>query len=392
MNLHVATQLMTTLARGRLTEADMARARELAGQGVEQDDFIYLCLRHKVLPLVFHNLAQVCSGIFPEDFLGQVEKGYIFENSLHNLALAEELFLVRGLLGGSGIEAVPFKGVVLAQTLFGDISLRRCLDLDLLIRKEDAAKAVTLLLEDGFRGAEGELPEGRALRSLLEKLTNVSLVRSGKGLALDLQWDIANRFARCPVRLEDMRGRLEEVVLDGGKVLSLPAEELLCYLCIHGVKHRWLFLDLVCCVAELVRVRPDINYPYAVSYARQIGCETVLYLGLCLARDILGAVLPDEMDRAIEASKKIKELAAKAQAGLFTGYRDSMRLPEKFDPFLLQARDNLADQVRYCLKILFIPSAEDLRQFPLPEPLSFLRYPLRPVRLLGNYIRRVVGG
>ncbi|MCP3888068.1 MAG: nucleotidyltransferase family protein, partial [Desulfobulbaceae bacterium] len=284
--------------------------------------------------------------------------------------------------------AVPFKGPVLAENVFGDVTLRRYLDLDILISKNDAAKAVELLLDNGFIPEEETFPTGVGRGAYLEKVVWVSLIHPEKHISVDLQWDISNRFTNLPITMEAMSERLELVELTGREVVSLPVEELLCYLCLHGTKHRWLALDYVCCVAELVRVRKDIDWQYVEQYAKKIHCVNVLFLGLLLARNILGAELPSSIEAKIGKENNLNELAEKICDGLFSDYRETMVVSEKFDPFLFQIKDSFMDRIVYLVKVVFIPSKEDLRLFNVPESFSFLRYILRPLRLIKKYCNR----
>jgi len=171
-------------------------------------------------------------------------------------------------------------------------------------------------------------------------------------------------------------------------IYDLPPEELLCYLCIHGTKHRWLILDHVCCVSELVRSRQDLDWDHALDFARKKHCTNVLLLGLCLSRNLLGADLPGHIALQIDGEKHIPALAQTVSDTMFSNYMETMKTPEKFDPLLFAVKDGFPDKIQYCMKVLFIPSKEDLRVFPLPESLSFLRYILRPLRLATEYKKR----
>lgn len=214
--------------------------------------------------------------------------------------------------------------------------------------------------QPGYVAEAGPLPSGAGRRAYLDRLVNITLVQPRKHLSLELQWDISNRFSNVPIILEDMEDRIELVELNDRSVPSLPVEELLCYLCLHGTKHRWLYLDLVCCVAELIRARKDIDWQFTGQYARKIHCSNVLLLGLFLARGFLSAELPDYINSKINKTEKIEKLAEIVYDSLFLIYSQTMVTPEKFDTLLFQVKDRLSDKIFYCLKILFIPSKEDI--------------------------------
>ncbi len=388
MDLTAENRLLVACARVLVDQETEERICWLAREKIDWDVLVASCIRHKVLPLVFQNLTLIGKDFFPEKLAVQLQNSYIFENSLHNWSLVEQLFFILDVLKKNEITAVPFKGPVLAENVFGDVTLRRYLDLDIFISRRDVAKSVEVLMANGFVPAQGALPEGQGRKAYLDKLVTLSLVRPDRQVSVDLQWDISNRFSNAPILLEDLEGRIELVALNGRSVPNLPPEELLCYLCIHGTKHRWLVLDLVCCVSELVRARKDMDWHCAMEFAKKIHCTSVVLTGLYLARDLLGATLPEHINRKIDKKKKIKPLSEKVYQGLFSNYRDTMIVSDKFDLFLFQVKDGIRDKIWYCTKVLFIPSKEDLRVFPLPESLSFIRYLLRPLRLVGEYIKR----
>jgi len=388
MKLSNEIELMIACARVCVDQETEKKIQLLARDKIDWDKFVSMSTRHKVLPLIFQNLTLICKDSFPENLKIRLENTYIFENAVQNFSMIEQLFFILELLKKNEITAVPFKGPVLAQNVFGDVTLRRYLDLDIFISKKDAVKAVDVLMQKGFMPEKGTLPGGKGKKAYLEKLVAISLVHPKMHLSIDLQWDISNRFSNMPIVLEDVETRIEQVVLNKKNVPNLPPEELLCYFCLHGTKHRWLILDLVCCVSELIRVRKNINWGYTLEYANRIHCRRVLLLGLFLARDLLGVNLPDYIDQMIDQDRQIKLLASKAYEGLFDNYMDGTMMPEKFDSFMFQVKDSFFDKILYGCRTLFLPTKEDLRCFPLPGFLMFLLYELRPLRLIFEYGKR----
>ena len=61
------------------------------------------------------------------------------------------------------IQALAFKGPTLAQNAYGDITLRQFGDLDILIRKKDRSRMVSILLNEQYI-PEINLKRGRNLR------------------------------------------------------------------------------------------------------------------------------------------------------------------------------------------------------------------------------------
>ena len=53
------------------------------------------------------------------------------------------------------IEVLPLKGPVLAEALYGDVTMRAYNDLDLLVRRENFHRAEVLLLDRGLLRGQG---------------------------------------------------------------------------------------------------------------------------------------------------------------------------------------------------------------------------------------------
>jgi len=59
-------------------------------------------------------------------------------NAARNVFLTNKLFEILNLFKKNDILALPFKGPVLAESVYGDLSLRQFVDLDILVHNHDA--------------------------------------------------------------------------------------------------------------------------------------------------------------------------------------------------------------------------------------------------------------
>ena len=110
-------------------------------------------------------------------------------NAFRNIHLAEELARVLGLLADMHIPAIPLKGVSLAEFLYGDPTLRVCVDMDILVPRQQVLPALRLLREQGY-AAEWTEPFFADL--LLRSAIECALVREEVECSyiLDLHWGI----------------------------------------------------------------------------------------------------------------------------------------------------------------------------------------------------------
>src|SRR5215468_11283071 len=126
------------------------RLRDLVVANFDWKYLFQLARRHSVVPLTSARLQQYASGLIPTAELQRLKKHYQ-ENTARNLILTAELVRIIELLANSGIEAVPYKGPALAWFAYGDLALRRYVDLDIMVRKSDVLQARDLLIADGYR-------------------------------------------------------------------------------------------------------------------------------------------------------------------------------------------------------------------------------------------------
>ncbi|GAG91885.1 unnamed protein product, partial [marine sediment metagenome] len=84
------------------------------------------------MPLLYQSLKKTCPEAVPDDTLEQL-RAYFLTNAKRNLFLTGKLLRLLELLKDNGILAVPFKGPVLAESVYGDLSLRQFADLDILV-------------------------------------------------------------------------------------------------------------------------------------------------------------------------------------------------------------------------------------------------------------------
>src|SRR5262245_34078973 len=103
-------------------------ARTSAGE-IDWEYLFQLARRHSIVPLVYVQLEQQAPDLIPQQFLAKLKKHYV-ENSARNTLLTAELCRLINLFRDEGIEAIPYKGPVLALFAYGNIALRRFVDLD----------------------------------------------------------------------------------------------------------------------------------------------------------------------------------------------------------------------------------------------------------------------
>ncbi|HKR13116.1 MAG TPA: nucleotidyltransferase family protein [Pyrinomonadaceae bacterium] len=369
MNSPVA-ELLLNCAR---TKASPERIRSLTETQIDWNYFFLLARRHAVVPLVYQQLKHHVS---PEQ-LQQFKRHYL-ENSARNLVLTAELCRVVKLFGAAGIEAILYKGPLLSLIAYDDLALRRFVDLDVIVKRQDVLRARDLLLADNYTLSK---PLTNAQQEfLLRTQHNLQFTKDKRQLIVELHWEVAPHLFASTVQGDALWSNLVPFELNGTTVKTFSADDLLFSLCVHGSRHLWERLGWICDVAELIS-RRELNWPALLDRAAKADSERMFLLGLYLAEQLLETKLPDEAKRRCEADKRLEQLAANVVANLFNGPEHVPATSREIFKYNLGVRKSLSARARYLVHMLR-PTDGDLGQHSLPSGLSFGYYLMRPFRLL----------
>lgn len=365
-------ELLLLCAHRGIESETHQRIAALAPRLTDWDYLFLLARRHALLPLLYKGLER--SDGVPEHFQQKLRDEFR-KNATRNTLLAGELARLARLFESEGVPLLAYKGPALAQQAFGDITLRRFVDLDVIVRRRDARRAGELLRSHGYAKPEGLTVAHEQF--LLRRQHNLAYTRDGGQMIVELHWEVApSHFAAVAVG-EGVWARAASVKLFGTDVRCPSPEDLLLALAVHGTKHLWERLAWVCDVAALLNSRPDFDWPYVLRSAREFRVERMLGLVLRLARGLSGARLPEGVASNGEVLSK---LAAEVVAAMFASTEPVPIGFARNVKFNLRARDRLRERLDY-LRFILTPTDGDLASVSLPPAVSFGYYLLRPLRL-----------
>jgi hypothetical protein len=360
------------------------RLRVLLQRDLDWDYLLGLASRHGVLPLLYRHLNTICPEAVPKATIDELRTRFRV-NAQHNLFLTAELLKLLHLFEAHGIPAIPYKGPSLAALAYGNVALRYFDDLDILVHKRDILRAKALLISQGYR-PWCQLTEAQEAAHLQSFHAYTFRRDDGRG-SIDLHWRFAPSHFPFPLDLERLWECSEPVSFAGTMVLSIPVEDLLLILCMHGAKDGWTRLIWICDIAELIRVHRGMDWKRIMEQAGRLHNKRRLLLGLLLAHNLLEATLQENILHRAQGSPEVKSLAAQVHMRLFSESDIMTSVVERI-AFHLRVMDRLRDRVPYlldCLCQMLNPNSADQMLLTLPARLSFLYYILRPIRLVGTY-------
>jgi hypothetical protein len=322
-------------------------------------DLLLLAESHGVFPA----FCRGYSGDLPETFRERLRTHWAT-----SAYFTSELYRLLQLLSRNGIEALPLKGPVLAEFLYGSISLRTCDDIDLLVNLADFARAQSLLIEAGFAPVD---ETGNYHRGFL-----------GRDMLVELHFSVASpslpRFD-----IERAWARSKRINFCGHDTRIFDKTDLLLYLVLHGVKHHFARLVWLLDVTRALANLDDDDVGQLLEMARWTGIEGALLTTFALAHLVFGSEISPKIGEAIALNPTAFPQAALIADKMLSGPAETGTPAHNASIFVsleTGARRRWAHRLRFLL-----PTQQDLlwtRQYGIPT--VWMRY-LRPFRLLFRY-------
>ena len=382
-------ELLIRCGQAFLGDKNIEFINNTARKDIDWNYLVQISLRHRVMPLLYRNLKNVCSNGVPGKTMEELRHLYL-RNAARNIFLTSQLLMILDLLEKQDIPVIPFKGPVLAEFVYDDIVLRQFADLDILIKKNDIMKACRLFSTKGYQDSINL--NDRQFMEFVRSNAQTVFINQDHRVQVGLHWEMSNRYLSVGYNFQRLMGSIESKVFSGKKIQTLQMDELLFYQCLHGTKDGWGHLEMISCVAELIRSHPEINWNYVSYLATTMRCERAIYLGLFLAHDLCGATLPARVMEKIAIDSKVSKIAEEVYKKLFGENEES---PDEMSTrsqkllFHISVRNRPSEKIRYCLRSIIDPKITDWIVFPLPASLSFLHYVLRPIRLAYKWVIKI---
>ena len=370
-------ELLLVCARRTLSASGEACACELLAQPLDWSRLLELAQAHGLLPLFWWHAERILAHDLPPQ-IAQALRARFRDNAVRNLFLMEELFDILGVLGDCDISAVPLKGPVLADRLYGDPALRECVDLDIMLRARDVPEAIRSLISAGYQPSIMLTPVQQ--KAFLSTQYEYALL-SPAGTLVELQWRIVPRYFSLAFVEEQYWGRIQPIAVCGREVNSFSAEDLLLLLAFHGGKHAWKKLIWLADLAELMASSPRLDWGYVIDRARRAGGLRMLLLGVFLSRKLLGSAVPKDIEQLIDRDCSIAQIAGGICRAFVTRESPSY---VKSQLYLLRVRERWRDRLRYVVRFTLTGTPTEWKLVDFPRPFFFLYRFLRLLRGLGK--------
>ena len=362
----------------------------LGSGGIDWKFVLNVAQRNAVLPLLSWNLRNNFSNLLPDQIRTLLEKE-LQSHLRANMFLTGKLLELLELLRAENIEAVPFKGPMLALQAYENAALRKYGDLDVLVQPRDFKKAIDIIKENGY--------EPLTSVSWLEKTNwyvsrkkDIYFANPDRSVIIELHWKLSGSHFGLPKEMNDLWNRLENVELAGTPIPTLSFYDLLIYLCLHGSRHSWERFQWICDIREVIGSKDDIDWNYLFDEAKRFGCENVVSLSLRLLHEFFGFDVYHPAWAKIKSDPIYDEIVREIRERLFSETAISVVIGERY-PYHLKLKERMSDRwklhyhyLSWYLRLIFSPNEMDKNILNFPRVLYPLYYLTRPVRLIFNRV------
>lgn len=345
---------------------------------VDWTRLIELALHHRLAPALLEAVEGASSRSVPADLLDMLRL-HVESLNRHTRALIAELQAILDALERLGATAVPFKGPVLGEVLYGSANRRSPGDLDLLVRPDAIACVRRVLIERGYRDAgrpEGQPDLNPVQRQFYEQVhCEYQFARDSDDVVVEPHWALSQSFFALDVDYDGMLNRATTLNLWDRSMRTLAPADLLVALCVHGAKHHWMLLCWIRDIAALLRRFPDVSLESVLSEAQKRGYLRLLLLSLAVAEDHAGAVLPEPVRQRIAADHALPELRAEVRHSLFHPAAEPRN--DRIERFRVRLRERPIDRTRYVFRTITTPRRDHLETVSLPSGLGWGYYVIK---------------
>jgi hypothetical protein len=335
---------------------------------VDWQRFIALVERHGVIAQAYEQLSR--DAAVPQPAVAALRQTHE-HNLRRTLWLTREFTRIVKELQAQHIPVLPYKGPVLADLLYGNVTARQFSDLDFIVRAPDVGRAKSALHQLGYT-SHLQLTE-RQEREYLHSGYEYSFDGVHGPNLVELQWQILPRFYAVDFQMAGLFQRATRVEVAGLEVQTLSPEDLLLTLCVHAAKHAWERLSWLCDIARLAQAR--IVWPLVEKEAHRLGVWRIVSITFRLIKRFLGTESPIALDPDQENLSGIVSRYLTGEEVLDAEGADYFKL-------MMKIREHAKDRMRFISRLLFTAGVGEWQSVRLPDSLLPLYRGVRVFRVV----------
>ena len=360
-------KLMLSCCRVKAGRKELEHRADALGGSINEEAFMNLILRHRVLPLVYFNLKE--ESLISDGLKGQLNQLAV-ANQLQALQSRHVQFKLQKELDLQQYKGFFLKGISLSELYYGDAGLRHVMDIDCWVEEKALWPIGDWLFKEGYTS----VPDIRRLNArqfaFVQRTDHdIQFLTEKPGLPknIELHWKLRGPLGGFNLQPEAPMDEVDHFL----------------YLCTHGTEHGWFRMKWL---FDLPQIIDAVSFDWEVVRERAIALDCLDHLEIAMLvlqeflnepipKAILSRVVPHQYDRHLMYIRK-----AIAAESTFND-NDANRLDYLRFMLLLSRR-----KFNWALVLKYLTSPQDWKLLPLPKQLFFLYFPLRPFLVLWRRI------
>ncbi len=358
-----------------------ARIGSSLQSGIRWNPLFHLAEQHGLTCFLHQSLSKF-RDIVPAPEMRELDRRY--ESNLHKVLLtAREFIRILDCMDSLAIDVMPYKGLALAETLYGDIAARQSGDIDLLIHARDLAQIKNAVHALDYR-TQLALSEKEERAYLVSGYECVFDGAAGKNL-LEVQWALQPRFYAVDFNIERLFLRAKPLIVAGRTVRTLSLEDQVLVLSVHAAKHMWKRLIWLCDIARLMHL-PAVDWNWIESEARDLGILRILRVTLLLAQHLLQAVIPAAIAETTIGDTEAQAWSQSIAAQIISDVSLDVESWPYFQ-MMVRLRERPSDRARFLWRLAITPGPSEWKSVHLPAPLFPFYRLVRLSRLAAKFTK-----
>lgn len=286
-------KLMLYCARSKIDIVLKHQIQKLLQSFLDWNFIVYQSEYHEISPLIYYNLKKVNKSNIPEEIFNILRNSY-HATLVKNIYFWREFCIIQDALNQIGIKVIPLKGIILAETLYHNLSLRPMGDIDILVREDDLSIAEKKLQLLGYQKCLENLPETywRKYRH------HFPLYNPYKNVSLEVHWAPAPPHPN-KLNLKEMWERSYIQIINQRKILTLSTEDTLLSLVLHICRKitslQYLKFKNLCDINELIIQSQNLNWDYILNKAVSWKIKGAIFYMHLLTRRYLSTPWPTKV-------------------------------------------------------------------------------------------------
>jgi len=261
----------------------------------------HLLIGNTCAPLVYKKIQNLPNAnTIPKESLALLRKAYYTTVSRSSLMYAEFAKVVQ-MFQQNDINFIALKGIYLCEWLYQDIGLRQFSDIDLLVKEEDATKAMKLLTEAGYFQHDAvhglsNFVDAISTQEGLDFTHFEAFTKNNISIEIHLKLSPDKHNDRYRLDVPELFHKSVVTTINSQQISVLHPYDLLIHIAIHTDLHfRHGQIQFTCfndLVNLLERFKTDFNWEEFIARCKQFNCEKAVFTHLIVVNKYYNAYLP----------------------------------------------------------------------------------------------------